>query len=750
MTSTFAQSVLESIRVAAAFNPADEIPPIAVLWPDPTQSWLAVVSHLQRGGTTVLTLGDFSEELSQGPALWIRSKLVSSNSGDELPIVYLPGVDRASMWALEGCPPTLRPIAELQFRSGWWTTSTDADWTPASFLAGLGVHVDGDDTTAEALALALSELAAIPTDDLIARKHLDADYFNALLVPDSVKSLLKWMDSEGEPQTGAAWKAFVATCKQDFGIDPAKDGVLTAVARLGEREAKWAQVWDRFAEAPSAYPGLLSRLRQARDTLLVAVHPDSWPQDNETAESALSSELSAAASLGTPTEVRARVAELEIEHGERRNSIWAQLGQTRLADAVGHLAKLAELTQAPTAAGTVADLRSWYVTDGSAVDDLVLSAIGSVAEGPHRIAVGDVITATYRGWADANARRWQELLSKEGTHSDTGLELGARECALFVDGLRYDVAKRLTEVMSRAGIEVDLRSRLAPFPSMTSSGKPAVAPLASAPHGGSGFAPVLAGKTLDAANLRAAMSQNGVTAFPETEYGDPSGKGWTEAADLDALGHKVDLKIADHLDGEIAEISSRVQALLEHGWSRVHIVTDHGWLLMPGGLAVVNIDAAKTVVRKSRCAQLAGHAGVIDQPEYPWTWDSSVRVAIPRGIAAFEAGKIYDHGGVSPQETIVPHILARAATSSTVRIEDVTWKGMRCRVSGEGSAAGLMVDIRLQPADPGSSVAGPKPWSAEGTALVVADDGLIGTSAHVVIVAATGNVVAQAATTIPG
>lgn len=750
MTSTFAQAVLESVRVAYAFNPADEIAPIAVLWPDPTHTWRAVVSHLERGGTKVLTLGDFAENESRGPALWIRSKLISSDDAADIPIVYLPGVERASMRALEGCPATLRPIAELQFRSGWWTTNADAEWTPAMFLAGLGVSLDSESATADALALALSELATIPTNDLIAQKHLDAEYFNALLVPDSVKSLLKWMDSESEMQTGPAWKAFIATCKKDFGIDPTKDGVLTAVARLGERESKWALVWDRFAEAPSAYPVILRRLRQARDTLLVAVHPDSWPQDNESAESALSSSLVAAASLGTAAEVRARIASLEIEHAERRNSIWAQLGQTRLADAVGYLAKLADKTQTPTTAGTGADLRAWYVTDGSGVDDLVLSAIGSVAEGPHRVAVGGVVRALYRDWADANARTWQDLLTKEGTHSDTGLELAAGECALFVDGLRYDVASRLAEMMLRAGNGVDLRSRLAPFPSMTSSGKPAVAPLAAAPHGGSGFAPVLAGKTLDAANLRAAMSQNGVTAFPETEYGDPSGKGWTEAADLDALGHKVDLKIADHLDGEIAEIAGRVQALLEHGWSRVHVVTDHGFLLMPGGLAVVNIDAAKTVVRKSRCAQLADHAGAIDQPEFPWTWDSGVRVAIPRGIAAFEAGKIYDHGGVSPQETIVPHIIAEAAASSIVRIGDITWKGMRCRVTGEISGPDLTVDIRLKPAAPDSSVASPKPWAADGTALLVTDDALIGSLVYVVIVNAAGNVIAQATTTIPG
>ncbi|RXZ47568.1 BREX-1 system phosphatase PglZ type B [Agromyces fucosus] len=751
MTATFAEFVLESVKAAGAFNPADEDAPAAILWPDPTQSWGPVVSLFRHSGVDILTLGDFSPESSQGPALWIRSKTVTAGDDKDPTIIYLPGIDRASLRALEDCPPTLRPIAELQFRSVWWSPSGDSEWTPVSYLRSAGIRVSSDDATAEALSIALSELSIVPFESLVARKYVDADYLNTLLVPDPVKSLLKWMDSEGEDQSGPKWKAFAGTCKQEFGIDPAKDGVLTAVARLGEREAKWAQVWARFSEAPSAYPRILARLRQARDSVFVTLHPDSWPQDNESAEAELSTALIAAASLGTSSEVRTRVASLEAAHADRRASIWAQLRQTPLANAIGYLATLADQTKSTASPKSVAEFREWYVTAGSAVDDLVLSAIASVPEGPRRAAVSGVIRATYRDWADAGARKWQDLLADEGTLSDTGLELGVGECALFVDGLRYDVGRRLERTLAEMGTAVELRSRLSPFPSMTSSGKPAVAPLASNPHGGSGFVPELGGKSMDAANLRTAMANNGVTAFAATEHGDTTGKGWTEAADLDALGHKVDLKMADHLDGEIAEIADRVHGLLEHGWTRVHVVTDHGWLLMPGGLPVVGIEMAKTVVKKSRCAQLGSHAGGIDQPEFPWTWDPSVRVAIPRGIAAFESGRVYDHGGVSPQETIIPYLIAgKVAPASFVRIEEATWKGMRCRISGEGLSPDLFSDMRLKPADAGTSIVAPKPWAPDGTSLLVADDALLGTSAHIVIINSAGVVIAQTTTTIGG
>jgi hypothetical protein len=749
---TFVQVLLESIHSAGAFNPADEVAPIAILWPDPSHIWAPVVTQLKRTGVTILTLGDFQEDELAGPALWVRSKLVDAVGSPEPVIIYMPGIQRVSMRALESCPSSLRPIAELQFRSSWWVAHDDSEWTPRTFLRSKGAHVSGDEATAEALTIALTELATVPFETFQGRKNLDAEYFNLLLVPDSVKTLLNWMDSDAAPNTGPSWKAFVNTCKHDFGIDPTQDGALTAAARMGDREGKWSQVWARFAEAPSAYPGILARLKQARDSIFVALYPDSWPQDNATAEEELSDSLVKAAQLGTNSEVRERITELDKEHAPRRDSIWSTLGKAPLAIAIGHLAELAKKTVTPKSSTSVADLREWYVSEGWAADGLVLSAIGSAPEGPQRLAVSEVIRAIYRDWADANARELQDHLRDESTKSDTGLELTGGECALFVDGLRYDVATRLRTALSQGGVGVDLRSRLAPFPSMTASGKPAVAPLASTPHGGSGFAPELAGKTLDAANLRAAMLQNGVAAFSETEYGDPATKGWTEAADLDKLGHKVDLKLVDHLDHEVAEIANRVQALLKHGWSRVHVVTDHGWLLVPGGLPVVTLDIAKTVIRKSRCAQLAEHAGSIDQPEYPWTWDSNVRVAVPRGIAAFEAGKVYDHGGVSPQETIVPHLVAAAADPemASTRIEEVVWKGLRCRISGEGSASGLVVDLRLKPADSSTSVADSKSWSSDGTALLVQDDSLIGAPVNVVIVDANGKVVAQAATKIGG
>lgn len=751
MAETLSQAVLESLMDSAKYSSAIEVPPAVVLWPDSRRAWGVVAAHLARTAT-VLTLGEYDPDLQIGPAVWIRAQLTHVDA-QSLPILYLPGVSRTTVRALETCPPLLRPIAELQFRGTWWVEPGGDEWTPASFLSrSLGIRVGSDDATRESLSLALGELAKAPIERLRAAKYIDAGDLNSLLLPDPIKHMLTWMDGDGSPGEGKQWKAFTSTCKAQFALDPVKDGVLTAVTRLGERGDRWDVVWNRFAESPSSYPGILQKLEEVGKSMLVHNPPGSWPQENARAELELTEAYVAAAGLGTPADVRTSVLELDSVHGSRRDWVWGRLDKAPMAAASAHLASLAAITKTSPAAATAAELRRWYVEEGHRADDMLLRAIGAVSDGPGRVAVAAVARAIYQDWLDGTARRFQELIASEKVVADTGLELKEGECAVFVDGLRFDVGTRLRDLLQCRGVHVDLRSRIAAFPTMTSSGKPAVAPLASAPVGGTGFSTVIDGKTLDAANLRAAMIANGVGPFAESELGQPSGRGWTEAADLDALGHKVDIKIADSIDSEVAGIATRVTGLLQAGWKRVHVVTDHGWLLMPGGLPVVQLDIAKTQIRKARCAELASHAGSIDQPEFPWTWDSSIRIAIPRGIAAFENGRVYEHGGVSLQETVTPHLVAVSgvATKVSVQIEAVAWRGLRCRISGEGEVEGATVELRRQPGDASSAVAEPKEWRPDGTSLLVGDDSLIGESVSVVVLDVYGALLAQHLSVVAG
>jgi len=52
----------------------------------------------------------------------------------------------------------------------------------------------------------------------------------------------------------------------------------------------------------------------------------------------------------------------------------------------------------------------------------------------------------------------------------------------------------------------------------------------------------------------------------------------------------------------------------------------------------------------------------------PWTWGPETRVTLAPGISAFEAGQVYDHGGATLQECVVP-----------VSIVAVRRTKMRCR-----------------------------------------------------------------------
>ena len=62
------------------------------------------------------------------------------------------------------------------------------------------------------------------------------------------------------------------------------------------------------------------------------------------------------------------------------------------------------------------------------------------------------------------------------------------------------------------------------------------------------------------------------------------------------------------------------------------------------------------------------------------------------GIACFGAGNKYAHGGLSPQECLIPvlRITSEAGVAKDrASIVNVSWVGLRCRVRIEASHAGL-------------------------------------------------------------
>jgi hypothetical protein len=554
------------------------------------------------------------------------------------------------------------------------------------------------------------------------------------------------------------WDAFVNQARLEYDFDPTTDGELIAAARLGGASGPWAKIWKRFREAPSEYPNMPDRLRQARPNQLFTETEGNWPQDNEEAEKRLRQALFETADL-PPAEARIRVQELWAEHRHRRSWVWADLGCAPLMFALEHLIQLSNHTVSFPAADDVNGLVAYYTSEGWQADDAMLHAVALVTSTRDRAAVVGAVLALYRSWLTETTKRLQTAIGplvNAGTYRP-GPPASTKPgtVTMFVDGLRLDLAHRLVTRLSSANCSARIDTALAALPTVTDNAKAVLTPVgARSLVGGVDLGPARAtnGVKATTAVLRSLMADAGVQVLGSVECGDPAGTAWTEAGEVDRRGHDDGLRVVDYLDDAVERIAARIRELLNAGWQRVEVVTDHGWLLLPGGLPKVELPLAAVVVRKGRCARVK-EAAQVSVPTVPWHWDPGVRIAIAPGITCFEAGKEYEHGGVSLQECVVPRLTimaARADRPTGPEITKVRWLGLVCRVNFNGVAAGSLVDIRALPADPSTSIAeNVKETSSEGKAsLLVPDEDLEGEHAYVVIVGSEGRLLAQKEVTI--
>ncbi len=761
MRDTVLDRLVACVCAALTYDPNARVAPVALLWPDEGAQWKPVIDRIGEH-LPVVSLGDYDPAARCGPAYWVRCVVagtVDIGLPEGQPIVYLPGVSRSAMRAADSCPPELAPIAELQYRSQWFSHPNNRDWTVRALLShaerGVGLRLADDPDTSAALLLALDRLIDERVDR-VGKQLLDEDYLLEFVNEDPVRSVLRWLD---DPQgyrarsDDAQWKAFVQQCKADYFFDPTVDGEVSAARKLGARQGGWANVWKRFAETPERYPGVPEQLRKARPEELIVEHLDVWPQDNETAEDQLRNRLRDFAVL-TPEGARKEATQLEAEHGWRRSTVWADLEQAPLAFALEQLVALGELTNQPPAGGDLDSLVTDYADRGWRADDVVLRALAAATKGPDREALSAAAAAMYRHWLDIGAKALQEAigpLANAHTYEPGSTATTAPgTVTVFVDGLRLDVSRRVQERLTDAGLDVSGTTGLSALPTVTETAKAALVPTTKAALGpGPDLHPanVATGTKASIQVLRSLMADNDVQVLGSTETGDPSGAAWGEAGEIDHRGHDTGVRLVDHLDEEVGRVVSRIRELLDAGWERVDVVTDHGWLFLPGGMEKIELPPATTEVKKGRCARLKDGA-VVEVPTVPWFWDPDVRIALAPGVTCFEANKEYEHGGVSPQECIVPRLTIRvgaAATTGGPEFTKVKWLGLQCRVEFSGVTDKVVVDLRGLPAEPKSSLAErvKETSSAGKVSLVVSDDDHEGERAYLVLVAPDGQILAQ-------
>ena len=775
--------LLKAVRDAAVFNPEVQVAPACILWPDRDRQWEAVIPVLQAELPELMILGDYAPEKRIGPAIWLRCVIAGraqdvSLPKDRTPIFYLPGVSRQDLRAVESCPDHLKPLAELQYRGVIWSQINAKDWTILAYLksdqGGLGLDVAQDNDAKNAMQLALYRLLDEDVS-LLKGKRLDKDYFNTLLTGgDPVRDLLQWLDqgdafqaSRGENE----WKAFVEVCKSQLAFNPQAEGVLAGSTKLANHEGPWHAVWERYCEAPKRYPNIPAQIRKCRppsDTIFWHMGDgsfDGWPQWNDDQEKKLHRDLLALSHMPAH-EARKRILDLEKTHAPRRELVWAELGESPLALAVKYLAVIAEVTKTALAACSVADLQAVYATQGWRADDAVLSALACVDKTADIDAVTAAVRAIYLLWLEDSARYLQKLV--DGADYPGGTIASAKafaaskgECVLFVDGLRFDAARRLSAVLEARGCQVAEAMSWTALPSVTATGKAAVSPVRDLISGADDcgdFEPCVAatGQSLKGGyHLKKLLNDNDWKVLDRTENGDGQGNAWCEFGDIDHEGHDRGWKLAKHIDALIVEITDRITELLTAGWKRVRVVTDHGWLLLPGGLPKIDLPSALTDNKWGRCASLKPGA-TSEERLYPWYWNPNQYFALADGVSCFKKGEEYTHGGLSLQECLTLQLTVTrgesAQAAASIEFTDVVWKGLRCTVAVDGNFSGLSLDVRSQAGNSLSSVVvGSKPLKDNGTAsVVVEDEDMEGREATVVLIDANGSLVAQIATVIGG
>ncbi|MCC6491385.1 MAG: BREX-1 system phosphatase PglZ type B, partial [Candidatus Hydrogenedentes bacterium] len=157
-----------------------------------------------------------------------------------------------------------------------------------------------------------------------------------------------------------------------------------------------------------------------------------------------------------------------------------------------------------------------------------------------------------------------------------------------------------------------------------------------------------------------------------------------------------------------------------------------------------------TETKWARCAVAQGKTPD-GFPVFQSHWNPHVQIVSPPGIGSFFASVEYAHGGISPQECVVPDMIVERGTEVTrARITGVSWRGMRCRVTVDTNASGVNVDLRLHPRKSDTSiVVSAKAVDKNGeVSLAVVDDRHEGAASVVVLLDSAENILDQKPTQV--
>ena len=342
-------------------------------------------------------------------------------------------------------------------------------------------------------------------------------------------------------------------------------------------------------------------------------------------------------------------------------------------------------------AETVEALARVFVDEAPAVDAAHID-VRRQAEQQNQPAVAAVADRAYATYANTLNRRFFERYIDSGNadipklpyvteHLEARLwKARGRRAVLIVDALRYDCAHLVRQALPNLDVQLDpLRAAL---PTVTPVGMTALLPLSSTEVSfavkGNGLHPRLDGKDAAVSGNRIAF----LRAFGadcrriddvEARVDPPDAPGELLVVfgheEVDHLGHGNADALVRHVHGEIERIARLVRKLHGWGYPEVHVVTDHGFILLDKDRLPdeVPCDRDWCRVRKARFALVSAEAD-LPVATLPFEWDPTLRVALPPGLAFFQAEEAFSHGGAALQELVIPHLVSRSEVAAGKRI----------------------------------------------------------------------------------
>jgi hypothetical protein len=434
----------------------------------------------------------------------------------------------------------------------------------------------------------------------------------------------------------------------------------------------------------------------------------------------------------------------------RRGSFWVERDARRsaewqLADLAARL--MLELQELKDELAGKRSLDGWieFYTGSFAKVDSVHRAMEQVAAeiAPVTSPLTEVLAQAreaHRGACDGLARKFQQEATTTGWPSTTvpravdtfdrwvepRWKAGERVAYFWVDALRYELAMAL-EASLATQHSTKLDTACASMPCLTPIGMASLLPGAASllEVGVEDGKPVgrMNGKIITGPKERLEMlaAHVGVNRTCMADLEDiahgklPEGLESIEVlavktTDIDSLGENNPLYFIAMLPGILRKIQIAVNYLADAGFSRAIITTDHGFAWMfatSAGNAVGKPSGGEWKMIKDR-ALLGSGAGDSNSLVMSAT-DAGIRtnlekLSVPKGMATYTAGVTYFHGGLSPQECILPVLDVRLKPASKSKAQPIDIN-LTYRGANRGTVTTLMPSMEL--AYPAADLFGP-------------------------------------------